>query len=61
MKERLISEIQEEIQLLEHLDGLENWDFFNGEINGNIVKFNMAVHDSCGCTVVERHIKSNSK
>ena len=61
LKERLISEIQEEIQLLEHLDGLENWEFFNSNINENIVKFNIAVHDSRGCTVVERDIKSNSK
>ena len=33
LKERLISEIQEEVQLLEHLDGLENWEFFNGNID----------------------------
>lgn len=48
LKERLISEIQEEIHLLEHLDGLENWELFYGSIDGNIGQFNIAVHDSRG-------------
>ena len=61
LKKRLISEIQEEVQLLEHLDELDNWKFFSGNINGNIEKFNMVIHDSRGCTVVERHIKPNSE
>ncbi|MBW6517820.1 MAG: YkgJ family cysteine cluster protein [ANME-2 cluster archaeon] len=59
LKERLISEIQEEIHVLEHLDGLENWKLFNSSIQGNNAKFNIVVHDSHGCTIVETHIKQS--
>ncbi|MCL7412689.1 MAG: YkgJ family cysteine cluster protein [ANME-2 cluster archaeon] len=50
LKERLISEIREEIHVLEHLDGLETWELFNSSIHGNIAQFRIAVHDSRGCS-----------
>ncbi len=58
LKARLISEIHEEIQLLEHLEGYEDWRLYEEDVyTGNGVEHNMAVHDGRGFTVVWRYVK----
>ncbi|MCL7415228.1 MAG: YkgJ family cysteine cluster protein [ANME-2 cluster archaeon] len=57
LKERIISEVKEEIQLLEHLNGYEDWVLVRNDSIEKGVKTDVAVHDSRGLILVSGHDK----
>ncbi|MDF1556629.1 MAG: YkgJ family cysteine cluster protein [ANME-2 cluster archaeon] len=57
LKERIISEIKEEIQLLEQINGYDDWVLVRNNSIENLVKPDVAVHDSRGLTLVSGHNK----
>jgi Fe-S-cluster containining protein len=53
LKNRLILEIQEEIQVLKNLEGYCNWKLIRNDSTSNVeVKQRLAVHDSRGSTFI---------